>query len=116
MAYRPSSLKELPRGRQFLQDLVATPLKEADLSSKYGFVFERVSDDLSSCEVCVVKGNSGSYFLIVCRGELPEWQVAIRSASSSEPLESYAPRMLAEFIETVDFDAQDIEHIWPFTR
>ncbi|MBQ0936458.1 hypothetical protein [Ideonella paludis] len=116
MTYQPTSLKEVPRETEFLQDLALTPLQEAELSRKYGFVFEQTIDDLSSCEVCVVKGEPSQYFLIVCRGEIPEWKVTIRTSRSAEPIETYVPRMLASFVEAADFDVQDIDHLWSFKQ
>ena len=114
MAYQPTSLREVPSGTEFLQDLAVTHLQRAELTRKYGFIFEKIQDDLSSCEVCVVKGDSGRYFLIVCRDEIPEWQVAIRTSRSAESIETYVPRMLASFVEAAGFDAQDIDHLWSF--
>lgn len=113
MTYQPTLLKDVPQGTDFLQDIATTSLKEADLSSRYGFVFEKSADDISASEVCIVKSNPGQYFLIVCRSELPEWQVVIHTARSIEPIESYAHRMVAHFIEATRFDVQDIEQIWP---
>ena len=111
--YQPTALKSLPRGTEFLQVVASTPLKEAELSRKYGLVFEKASDDISATEVCVVKGASGPYFLVLCRSELPECDVAIWTARSLEPIETYAPRMVAAFIEATGFDVGDIEEIWP---
>lgn len=114
MAYQATSLRDVPRGVEFLQDLACTTLQMAELSRKYGFVFERVQDDISSCDVCVVAGDSGQYFLILCREEFPEWQVTIRTSRAIEPIETYVPRMLASFVEAAGFDAKDIDLLWPF--
>ncbi|WP_431261626.1 hypothetical protein ACQ859_15100 [Roseateles chitinivorans] len=115
MPYQLVPLAELKSKHPLIQDLATTTLTQVELSRELGFVFEQVKDDISECEVCAVKSSSGEQFLVVCRNEVPEWQIAIRAAISSEPLESYVPRMLADFIDATGFDAERIERIWPFT-
>ncbi|CAN7708187.1 MULTISPECIES: hypothetical protein [unclassified Variovorax] len=112
MTYIQRKLRDLPAHRGLLQDLACTPLTEKQLTEKYGFVFEEVSDALSMTQACFVGTASGRLFVIVCRRGIPEWVNTIRTERSDEPLASYVPQMLAEFCESTGFAAGDLERIW----
>lgn len=113
MTYEPVPLSELPRELIFLQDIATTSLTEAELASRFGFVFENVADDLSACEVCAIKTSAGEHFLVVYRKEIREWTAAIRIAMSAEPIETYAPRMLAAFLDATKLDVERVDPLWP---
>jgi len=113
MTYQSVPLRELPRELIFLQDIATTSLTEAELASRFGFVFENVADDISACEVCAIKTSAGDHFLVVYRKEIREWTAAIRTAMSAEPIETYAPRMLAAFLAATKLEVECVDALWP---
>jgi hypothetical protein len=116
MGFRTVPLNSIPSGMVLDQALMETSLKTADLIDKYGFMFQSVKDDISSAMVSVIESDSGNYYLVIAREELPEQQTSIVTSRSTTPLEEYVQSRISDFIGATEFDVSTIQQIWDFAN
>ena len=114
MAFEVLSRTRWPHGLNFDLSLMDSSLSYLRAEEKYGFHFLKDRDDISSVELCLILSDSGVYYLVLGRQELPEQRLSIRTTSDSDDFESLVQRRIEDFVSATGFEVEDLEQIWDF--
>lgn len=115
MGFKSIPLDSIPGSIRLDQALMETSLKTADLQ-EYGLVFHAANDDISAAMVSAIETDSGNYYLVITREELPEQQTSIVTSRSTAPFEEYVQSRISDFVASTGLDATTIQQVWDFAN
>ena len=114
MAFEVLDRAHWPRGLNFDLSLMDSSLSYSSAEKKYGFHFLKDRDDISSVELCLILSDSGVYYLVLGRQELPEQRLSIRTTPEDGNFEELVQRRIEDFVSATNVEVEDLEQIWDF--